>query len=356
MKKWISLLLAAVFAAGVSAPVSAAETDAAAARTRTVEVSLDSIEEIMASYNLDLRTYLNNLKIARNNAEDAEDTEQEEAADHALDLAEEEYDQNARAEVLGAKQAYLAYCADNDRIAEAQTAADNAQKSLNAALRALSSGYAAQKDVDDLRQKTDQAQNALTQLDSQLTQEKDALRTLLNLPQDVSMHVKPLTAEDLDLSEIQSINYGGDLIEMRKNSSKIKSAELSYQYEKDHEGEENDGFTEQTRGNAYIALQQARVSEEAAFKKLYDSVNSAYTVYQQDLAQVQRKQSELAFEQKALSLGYSTRQAADAKTQELKTAQTTLADARKALFADYLSYLDMKNGYSAAGAAGSYAQ
>ena len=343
MKKWIALLLMFVFAAGAAVPAFAQET-APEAQPQTVEVSLKTIEDVMAAYNLNLRTYLNNLKTARNNADDAEDTPTEESADYQQDLAEESYEQNAHNTVLSAKQTYLAYCADNDRLAEAQVAATNAKNALNVSLQALAAGYVSQKDADDLKQKADQAQNALTSLDNQLTQERTNLRTLLNLPDGVAMTIKPVAAEDLDFSDVPTIDYGGDVIVMRGNSSKIKSAKTTYEYQQDHEDEDN--VTQYTVDNAYIALQQARESEEASFKKLYDALNSAYTVYQQDLGNVQRKQNELAAEQQALSLGYSSQQAVDARTQELKTLQTTLADDRNTLFVDYLSYGNMKNGYS----------
>ena len=354
MKKWIALFLTAAVAAGASFPAFAAEP-AQPAQPQTVEVSLDTIEDIMAQYNLNLRTYLNNLKQARRDAEDAEDTDQEDYYDHQRDLAEESYEQNAHSTVLSAKQTYLAYCADNDRLAAAQVTAANAKNALNVSLQALAAGYVSQKDADDLKQKADQAQNALTSLDNQLTREKADLRALLNLPDDVAMTVRPVAADDLDfISDIPSINYGGDVIVMRGNSSKIKSAKLNYEYQQDQE--DMPGFTQYTLNNASIALEQARESEEAAFRKLYDAMNGAYTVYRQDLENVQRKQSELAAEQKALSLGYSSRQAVDGRTQELKTLQTTLSDDRNTLFVDYLSYIDMKNGYSSTGSQGTGSQ
>ena len=348
MKKLIGLLLAVALTAAFTVPAFAedtSQTQAQTAQAQTVEVSLGTIEDIMAEYNLNLRTYLNNLKQTRRDAEDAEDTEQEDSADHQRDLAEEQYEQNAHGTVLSAKQTYLAYCADNDRLAQAQVVAANARNALNVSQQALAAGYVSQKDVSDLQSQCDQAQNALTQLDSQLTQEKASLRTLLNLPDGVTMEVKPVAADDLDFSDIPSIDYGGDVIVMRGNSSKIKTAKLNYEYQQDQE--DMPGFTQYTLDNAYIALEQARESEETAFKKLYDAMNSSYTVYGQALSQVQQKESELAVEQKALSLGYSSQKAVDTRTQELKTLQTTLADDRNTLFVNYLSYIDMKNGYSA---------
>lgn len=342
MKKWMVFLLTAALAACLSLPASATEAEQML-QAQTAEVSLSSIEQIMEDYSPELKTYLNDLKIMREKKEDAENENPsvEDAADYQYDLAKKEYGQKVQSAVLNAKQAYLACCADSDRLNEAQAAADSVQKSLNDALRALSPGYVSQKEVDSLWLQADQAKSTLARLNDQLAQKKAALRVLLGLPNDVPMIVRPLSAGDVDFSDIPSINYGEDVIEMWKNSAKIKVAKLTYEYTEDYY------WTEYELDNADIALQQARASEKAAFQKLYDSLNASYTAYQQGLAGVRQKENELALEQKALSLGYSSQKSVDGKTRELKSLQTTLADSRNTLFVSYLSYINMKNGYSA---------
>ncbi|QNK40158.1 TolC family protein [Caproicibacter fermentans] len=344
MKKGIALLLTLTLAAGATVPAYAQETAQSSDQKQTVEVTLDSIEDIMSTYNLNVKTYLNNLKIAKDNKDDYEDTDNEEYYDNQYDAAQVQYDENMKNAVLNAKQSYLNYCADNDRYAAAQTSAENAQKAYNAALSSLSSGFISQSDCDSQKDKYNQAQNTLTQLDSQLIRERASLRTLLNLPSNVNMDIKPVTADDLTLQEIPKINYSADVIVMRGLNSNIKKAKLAYELQQNQEGDP--GYTKNTLDNAYIALQQTRTSEEAAFQKLYDSMTSAYTVYQQALDQVQRKQAELTQESKALSLGYSSQKSVDEKTDELKTLQSTLADDRNTLFTSYLSYINMKNGFS----------
>ncbi|MFU0832588.1 MAG: TolC family protein [Oscillospiraceae bacterium] len=340
MKYGISLLLVLVLAAGIAFPAYAQDTDQAVVQKQTVEVSLDSIEDIMLMYNLDIKTYLNNLKIARDNAEDYEDTDYEDYYDNQYDIAKVQYDENAGNMILNAKQSYLAYCADNDRYLAMQAAAQKAQKEYSVALAALSSGFVSQAYCDNLKDQYNQAQNNLTQLDQQLTRERNSLRTLLNLPSNVNMSIRPVTEDDIDFSDIPSINYGADLIEMRKHDPVIEQEQLAYEYQ-----QTLDDNTYELK-NAYIALQKAKESQEAAFKELYDNLTSMYTVYQQNVEQVQRKQKELEVEKQALSLGYSSQKAVDEKENELKTLQSTLADSRKNLFVSYLSYINMKNGFT----------
>ncbi|MCI1965069.1 MAG: TolC family protein [Oscillospiraceae bacterium] len=345
MKKGIALILTLALMAGVSIPAYAEDVDQTSRQHTTVEVSLNNIEDLMSSYNLNIKTYLNNLKTARDNKENFEDADDSDTAlyyENQYDSAKIQYDENVANTILSAKQSYLAYCADNDRYAAAKTAAENAQKSYGTALASLSAGFISQQECDGLKDRYNQAQNSLTQLDSQLTQERAALRTLLNLPSNVSMSIKPVTADDVDFSKIPAIRYGADLIVMRGLSSKIKQAKLAYDYQEDTD----DDFNSRSIQNAYIALQQARESEESTFKRLYYAMNNAYTVYQQDLDQVNRKQQELTVTKKALELGYSSQKSMDDKTSELKALQSTLAVDRNTLFTSYLSYINMKNGLS----------
>lgn len=344
MKKVISLLLTAVLAVGAALPAYAEETEQKSVQKKTVEVSLDSIEDIMTSYNLDMKVMLNNLKIAKDNKDDNEGMPQEDSSDNQYEIAKVQYDENVGNAVLNAKQSYLAYCADNDRYAAAQASAKNASKAYQVAQTSLSSGFISQQDCDAAKDQYEQAQNALTQLDQQIIQERDSLRTLLNLPSNVNMSVRPVTDEDIDFSVIPDINYSADVIVMRGFNSNIKKAKLSYELQQDEIGET--GYTDHTLDNAYVALQQARASEEAKFKQLYDSMTSAYTVYQQDLDQVQRAQKALETETKALSAGFSSQKSVDDQENTLKSLQKTLADDRNTLFTSYFSYINMKNGIS----------
>lgn len=347
MKKGIALLLSAALAAGISVPAYAETATAQTAEQKpTVEVNLDSIEDIMSTYNLDMKTLLNNLKTARDNKEDHEDDNSEYYKDQ-YDLALVQYDENVSNTVLSAKKSYLSYCADYDKYTALQSEAVNAENAYRAALVAFSSGFATQKSCDDLKDKSDQAQNALVQLDQQIDRDRSALRTLLNLPNRVNMRVEPVTDDSLNFSDIPKINYDADQIVMLGLDSKIKAARLNSKSQKEWYGNNNsNGVSSHDVDNAKIAVQQAEESEKAAFKKLYDALNGAYTVYEQDLEKVRRAQQALDTEKKALAAGYSTQQTVDTKASDLNSLQSTLATDRNTLFTDYLSYTNMKKGYS----------
>jgi len=343
MKKKIAVLLTLLLAAGSSVPAFAAENaQQTPDQKKTVVVSLDSIEGIMKTYNFNLQTYENDLEVARHNKKDNKGDESEAYYNNQLDLAEVQYDENVAKTMVNAKQSYLAYCADDDKYMAAQTNADNAQKAYNAAFSSLSSGFASQKDCDNLKDEYLQAQNTLTQLNSQMIRDRASLRALLNLPDNVNMSVKPISSNDLDFSGIPNINYDTDQIVMLGLDATVKQAAMNYDYL------ENDVLSPDSHDveNAKIAVEQAKTSEKAAFKKLYDSLNSAYTVYQQDLDKVQRAQQALEAENKAFAAGYSSQQSVNGKTNDLNALQSTLATDRNTLYTCYLNYTNMKKGFS----------
>lgn len=340
MKKLIGLLLASTLAVGFTLPAFAAE----APRTSgNVEVSLGTIEELMGAYNLDVQTYENNIRTARYNDDNPEDSLKD-YYDNLYDLAKVQDEANIQNAFLSAKQDYLTFCTDNDKLASAQAGAENARKALAVSQQALAAGYTSQKACSDLEDQYNQAQNAVTQLGNQLMQDRSALKTLLNLPSGVTMDIKPVADSDLPVGDIPSINYDADQIVMEGNSSAIKAALLNQDYTQDT------AVVNSQLDNASIAVQQARTAQQSAFKKLYDALNSAYTVYEQSLGQVQRKQSELDAEEKSLTAGYASQQSVDAKNQDLQTLRSTLATDRSTLFSAYLSYINMKNGFAAAAA------
>jgi multidrug efflux pump subunit AcrA (membrane-fusion protein) len=65
MKHGVSLLLVFALAVGIVFPAYAKDAAQTEVQKQTVEVSLDTIEDIMLTYNLNIKTYLNNLKMAK---------------------------------------------------------------------------------------------------------------------------------------------------------------------------------------------------------------------------------------------------------------------------------------------------
>lgn len=337
MKKLIGLVLASVLVVSCSVPAFAQES-----AQQKIVVSMSTIETIMSDYNLSIRTVVNNLKLAKDSYDDAKGTEQEENYENQYDIAEAQYDEKVQQQILAAKQQYIAFCADNAQFAEDRSKLESLQKKLSVASGELEKGYIGRKDYNDASDETAKARNTLTAQDDKVTQGKKELLTTLNVPSGVSVEIQPLSAPDF--SEIAKIDYSRDSIIMYNKNTAIKTAAMNYDYEKD-------SFTGSYRqtDNARIQMEQTSVAQKNKFRQLYDTLMNSYKTYLQDSDSLKRQESDVQTQQNMLQLGYASAQsAADAQLQ-LQTAQTALASKAGSLYADYLSYLHMKNGYSIAG-------
>ena len=339
VKKQISLVLAVVMAVVCSFPAFAQEAD-----QQKIVVSMSTIEGLLSDYSLEIRTVVNNLKLAKDSCEDYEGTEQEEYYENQYDIAQEQYDNKVQQQVLSAKQQYITFCADSARLSEDQSELDSLNNKLALYKTELGKGYLSQKDYDDMADQAAQAKNTLTEQDDKVTREKKDIETTLNLPSGVSVKFQPLS--DVDFSEIAQINYSTDAVVMYNKNSAITSEGMNYDYIKD-----SGTATSWETDNARILLEQTAEDQKREFRQLYDTLMESYQTYLQDSASLKRQESDVQTQQQMLQLGYVSAQTVTDANLQLQTAKTSLASEAGSLYAAYLSYLHMKNGYSISGSA-----
>ena len=336
-KKTAGFIFAAAVALNSCLPAFAAET--AAAKTK-VEVSLDTIQSVMETYSGDIKTITNNWRIAKNNYNDVKDTDdvQEKYYKTQYKIAEAQYGAKVSSQVLSAKQQYLAFCADNEELASMKKSYDvkNAKAAYYNA--ALAGGYISQNDFNDYTQDAAKAKNSYETKDADVTRERAALRTLLSIPSDCVMDIQPVSDSAFDFSGIAGINYGQDVILMANNDPNIRTADLNYDYT-DAEGTDSG-----TIENSQIALSQTEASEKAAFKKLYDTLQSSYSAYQTETQSYTQAKQTADTENKKSELGYSSQDDADSAALALQSEKSAYFAARNSVYINYLQYTNMKNG------------
>lgn len=246
-----------------------------------MSISLDTIETIMKTYNLNLQTIDNNLKTARKNYEMHRDSA-DVTSKNAYQVALVQYDTQVQQQILNAKQLYIGYCADNDVLSACRADLAQHQKTLAVDQKELSAGYLAQKDFDAYSQETQKSQTTCQAQDNKVTQEKKELITVLNIPVSIPYEILPLSAADDDLAAIPNINFGEDTIKMYQSNSNITAAGIEYENEK-----RNAVFsTAESIDNARVSLEQAKSSAMTAFQKVYDALMDSYRAYQQEQTKV----------------------------------------------------------------------
>lgn len=340
VKKILCFIL--VSALALSAGVSA-YADQQSTQAETIAVSLGTIETIMTTYNLDVKAAANNLETAR---ETYKYSEKERYDKDTYASAQNTYADAIQQKIVGAKQTYLTYCADVSALSAAQTASDNDQKGLSVSAEQLSQGYLSQKDYNTCLETAQKSKDALQTLDAKVTQEKKALRTLLNIPSQDAMDIRPAADSDFDFSGIPKINYGEDVIVMMENNLAIQSESMTYATVK-----KEIASSRMDVENAQISLEQTENNQKAAFKGLYDTLVNSYAAYQQEVQKVQRGETEAAAEKQKLALGYVSQKKYDDTAAQLQSLKSTLESDRGTLSINYLKYSNMKSGYTAAGGA-----
>lgn len=336
-KKTAGFILAAMFMCFACLPVSAAETVAA---KQKVEVSLDTIQSIMETNNGDIKTITNNWHIAKNNYDDAkgDDNPQEKYYKTQYKIAEAQYGAKVSQQVLSAKQQYLSFCADNEVLAALKKDYDNKQSRAAYYNAALASGYVSQSDYNDYTQSTAKAKNDYEVKDADVTRERTALRTLLNIPENEEMDVVPVTDSAFDFSPISNINYGQDTILMVNNNPNIRAADLNYDYN------DAEATTIGAAENAQIALDQTDANERASFKKLYDTLQTSYSAYQSELQKYEQSKQTADTESKKFAIGYISKAGADESALAFQNEKNTYYAARNSVYLSYQQYTNMKNG------------
>lgn len=340
MKKTLGFLFAFVVAFSAIVPAYAEQQNTQAEK---IIVSLSTIESIMTTYNLDVQKAVNDLQTSR---EDYKLSPQEKSDKNQYTIAQYNYDETVQQKIADAKQKYLAFCADNTQLSACQKAYDAAQKQLTANTKMQQQGYLSQKDYGTSLDNAQKATSALQTQNAKVVQEKGALRTLLNIPETSDMEIQPVSDSDLDFSGIPKINYGQDVISMRNSNVEISKASLNYSIAKAA------GYSsKQDIDNAKIVLDQTGSTQEAAFKQLYDTLLNSYQSYQEEALSVQRKTAEVASDKQALALGYISQKEYDDGAVDLQNQASQLDADRNNLYVSYMNYINMKNGYSAAGSA-----
>ena len=339
MRKWIGLLLVAALAVSPELPAFAAEQDTPA--VTSVTVSMSTIEKIMSDYNQDIQTIENN----RRNSKEAYDysgQDKEDKNDYQTALSQD--DQQVQQKILSAKQQYISFCVDNVQLQADQVSADNDKKTLSLKSGQLSGGYLSQKDYNDALDQANKSKNTLDVQQNKVIREKAGLKTLLNIPDGVNFTILPVTAADMNITGIPSIDYGGDSILMITRNTDIIAAEQKYDVTKDDRSNSS-----ATIDNTYISWQQTISDRKASFKQLYDSMMSSYQTWQLDTQTVARKTNDLAVEKQKLAQGFSSQTKVDQANLNLLLAQATAALDQSNAYSTLMSYNNMKNGYTATG-------
>lgn len=389
----VSLLIMTSILTGISlvntTNVQAATTDnTVTANEDTTKVSLENIRDIVIENNLDLKSLDNNLKIAKENRDDAQSTfnsksdpgtepkstdskytdpansytvdkAQYDAAVKAYDdakkayedaknahkTAQTNYDKKVESAVESAQNAYVTYLNDlsTSKIND-DTVNYNTKKADIYKIQYESGFISKNQYMKDLQGNT----STIDLSKSKDTEELDRVKlcTLLGISPEEKIEFN--TDVTADFNVISQINYEKDLQQMLDNSLDIKDkndAIDNLEAEEDTTYKDKEDIYDYKHDNSEIDLKQAISSAETNFKGTYNDLMASYNSLKNSYDKISQEQNEFKITQTQYDYGFISKNGLDNAKITLDKDNASFIKTRNECYLKYLKYIEMKEGY-----------
>lgn len=338
---------------------------AAEAEPQPLDVSLDTMEALVKEYSPDIQKAANDYQTAKDNYYEIVNTMSDlqsriqggsfatglqysaqysslkdscDRAQLSMFTARESYRLTVSRQILSAKQAYLTYFIDSQKLALTRKQQEISADTLARARQKLSAGYLSQEAYDTMEESaadlkdTERAQQ--TSMDTDLRK----LRTLLGLGADSELVLKQPDSTQWDLGKIAALDLDADLSVMLENSASIQIAALTYESYCDH-----DYALHSEIENALIACEQAEKTARESMTSLFDSLQNSFHALNTARTKLSARQRDLASAEKKCASGYLSSQAVEDIKNEVKTMELNESIQELSLMSLWLSYEQMKD-------------
>lgn len=368
MKKWIFVWVIAACLCSVS--VLATETQAStttnAGGSKTITLSLDTIEQIMTDYSpsmkkivkdrdaaksqySDIKSQMNKIQDGINKTENlsvgVQLTQQYEALEDSAaklklsyNTAQEQYRFNVYQQVNQAKQQYLVYTLDAAKLRNMEEEVATQKQTMENAKKLLENGYLASKNYDTMTQSTSALTDSLQVQQSLLDADARNLRVLLGVPENAKLVFAQADLSTFDFAQISKLDLEKDTQDMLQNSVQLKNAKLTYESYRDNDY----AFTEQEDA-AKIAWEQAQTTARESMKTLYQTLQDGYRSLLTVRAGLASQQSTLIAAETKYAAGYLSAKTLDELRQETANRKTAVQAQEVSLYSNLLSYQQMQS-------------
>jgi hypothetical protein len=337
----------------------------------TTKVSLDNIKEIMLENNLNMKTAYNTMKIAgekykqeRDIVDELSDDEKETTTGAAvvaeldtlrtnLKTANVTYNKNVAAYINTAQSDYVSYLeAVSNRETEENAVKVQERKTQMYKLQ-YDNGFLSKNDYNKYLQENTTENYSLDKLKNAEELAKLTLCNDLGISSEDNVTVSTDIKDDLD--KVSQINYDTDLNTVLSNNYSIQSATITLDELKDQEdeGNNNDGSYGEnvynyTLKNDEYALTQAINTATSGFKQQYNSLMNSYNTMKSDYDALNTEKTDYNTVQLEYNYGFLSKddmEDAQIGTSGLDKANSDYENAKNTFYANYLRYLQMKEGY-----------
>jgi outer membrane protein TolC len=316
----------------------------------------------VSNYNTDLSDY--KAALAKYNEDPANNTKPTEpteptapdetalnTAKYALRTANNTYNKNLQGLVETAQTDYISYVLGDLSSKDYDTA--NVQllkKAADAAKIQYDMGFLSKNDYTTAQLNYTNALNASNT--SNDSEENDKAKLLNDLGLPLGQNITFDTNLGQDLQDVAKINYDNDLTQMFNNNLTLQNDNIDIEQASDNKDNEADTNTDNqnniidnTFENTQSKLVLDKNNAEKDFKTKYDALMNSYAAMKSSDDSLQQQKDNYNAAQVSFDYGFGSQQSVDeSKVNSLKSSESYQKD-EEAFYSNYLSYIEMKEGY-----------
>jgi hypothetical protein len=392
--------------------VQAATTDSTTTVDNTgtvddkIKVSLENIREIMTENNLDIKLLNNELKIARENYKNINDTVESDnssvtsaqnakakakldydnavasndgTADSKLTIyttadgnlttansnltkaksdlttakdkrktANDNYENGVESKILTAEQDYMNYLVTLSEKQFQQDTAKSTERDAKILKIKYDSGFISNKEYVNSTITNTESNDTLKKAINDEALQKTKLCNELGVSEDDIVINTDINEEFIKISQI---NYNKDLETMLDNSKSVQAASDNVDNldeiddKTDNDSDYTDEIDNYEMDNAKIELKKSKMKAEEDFKAQYNTLMNSYNSTKSSYDKIIQKQKEFQTNQIKYDYGFLSKNDTDDAEVTFEKNSNDFIKMRNACYVEYLKYIQMKEGY-----------
>lgn len=322
----------------------------------TIQVSLDTIENVWTNHSPDLAKIKSDLSISRRAFEDMEDAldrandrmdssmatlNSHDQAKLAYDIASAQCTQKVKNAILDTKKSFLCFWQDQLNLNYTVAKLSQKQDQLTKYSGALKQGYLSQKTYDELENAVIDLETSIDSLRLKVMMDESTLKTKLGLSQDSKLeYIYPALSEEMFIT-LMKMDPKADLESLQKNSVNLKVLQLTYESLLRYTRSYANGY--QVEG-AELNLKTAQENLPINYSVQYQQLINQYKDLQNDYRKVELQKQKLSKVHKQYDKGFASAVSLANLELEYSLAESGVKVKESVLYSNYLSYLNMVSG------------
>ena len=333
----------------------------ASADTAKVDVSFDTIEDIMVQNSTNLQLIRANLKKAegdysdlsylvrklqKGTAESSDVTVQYNTYKTQRDTAEiyyltlkQDYDKSVMLQVLKAQQMYLAYTMDLKQEQIKKTQLENKKQEVAAYDAKWKAGLVTQNQYDTASLDLQTFEDGLSSQRQKTLSDLESLKTALGVSESAELNILPMSYDETALASVPSINFDEDNAAMLENNVDVKAQEAALEIRQSSSIKSIDVIN-----LVKVQLEQAKESAALSFRQQYDALMDAYRNYETAAEALKVKGTAASNGEKMYEYGYCSKLQLNDLELAKSLAQLSETAQKNTFYCTYLRYVQMKDG------------